>query len=234
MAIARAYIANLGKYNEGELVGGWIDLPTTDEEIDEFLRDTVGINEQYEEYALHDWESDYMEYPGEYINLNELNEQCSEIDELDEWDMIVFKAANEVFGVDIEDFDAGNYTLYEGCHTDEDLAYEFIDGIGSIEDAVSSPDLYIDEYRLRRDLRLDEESYYREQYEDENGEDYDEDEFQREFEDYLDGLVDEVTDSPSEFLGGNVSLYFDYDRFGRDLRIDMNGDFCEDGFIAQW
>ena len=234
MSIARAYIANLGKYNEGELVGGWIDLPTTNEEIEEFLRDTVGINEQYEEYALHDWESDYMEYPGEYINLNELNEQCSEIDELDEWDMKVFKAANEVFGVDIEDFDAGNYTLYEDCFTDEDLAYEFIDGIGSIEDAVRSPEMYIDEDMLRRDIRLDEESYYREQYEDENGEDYDEDEFQREFEDYLDGLIDEITDSPSEFLGDNVSAYFDYDKFGRDLRIDMNGDFCEDGFIAQW
>ena len=233
MSIARAYIANLGKYNEGELVGGWIDLPTTDEEIDTFLRDIVGINEQYEEYALHDWESEYMEYPGEYVNIYELNEQCDEIDELDEYDMKIFKAANEVFGVDITDFDADDYIFYDGCFTDEDLAYEFIDSIGSIEDAVRSPELYIDEDMLRRDLRLDEEYYYREDYESENGDDYDEDDFQDAFENYLDSLIDEITDNPSEFLGDNASTYFDYDRFGRDIRIEADGGFCEDGFIQR-
>ena len=31
----KIYIANLGKYNEGELVGEWLTLPTTDEELQE-------------------------------------------------------------------------------------------------------------------------------------------------------------------------------------------------------
>ena len=28
-----AYITNLGKYNEGELVGEWVKFPTTSEEL---------------------------------------------------------------------------------------------------------------------------------------------------------------------------------------------------------
>ena len=37
------YVANLGKYNEGELVGGWITLPKPQAELEQFLRDTVGL-----------------------------------------------------------------------------------------------------------------------------------------------------------------------------------------------
>ena len=31
----RIYLTNLGKYNEGELIGEWLDLPCTDEELEE-------------------------------------------------------------------------------------------------------------------------------------------------------------------------------------------------------
>lgn len=233
MAIAKAYIANLGKYNEGELVGGWIDLPTTDEEIETFLKDVVKLNDEYEEYALHDWESEYLEYPGEYVDIYELNERCDNIEELDEYDMQVFRAAQEVFDVDIEDFDADDYRLYEGCYTDEDLAYEIIDGIGSIEDAVSNPENYIDEDAIRRDIEYDEEYSFRSEYEDEYGEDYDEDDFQRAFESHIDALMDEIMSSPPEFLGENVSSYFDYESFGRDLSFELDGGFCKDGFIER-
>lgn len=33
------YITNLGKYNEGCLVGKWLKLPATDEEIEEVLKE---------------------------------------------------------------------------------------------------------------------------------------------------------------------------------------------------
>lgn len=230
MAIASAYIANLGKYNEGELVGGWIDLPATDEEIKGFLKDTVGINEQYEEFAIHDWESDYIEYPGEYASIWQVNNLAEKLDELDEDELKVFKAASEIWGVDIDDFDAGDYWLIE-CNSDSDLAYEYIESIGDIENAVSHPEYYIDEEKLRRDLYYDEESYFREEYEDEHGEDYDEDEFEREFDNYLDGLIDDIVESPSTYLGENVTAYFDYDQFGRDLALEADGGWCDDGFI---
>lgn len=37
------YIANLGKYNEGVLQGGWVDLPVTQEELDGFMAEKVGL-----------------------------------------------------------------------------------------------------------------------------------------------------------------------------------------------
>lgn len=33
MAYINIYLTNLGKYNEGELVGEWVELPVSDEEL---------------------------------------------------------------------------------------------------------------------------------------------------------------------------------------------------------
>ena len=44
------YIANLGKYNEGQLVGAWFTFPIDEEDV----KEKIGLNEQYEEYAIHD------------------------------------------------------------------------------------------------------------------------------------------------------------------------------------
>ena len=46
----RVYIANLGKYNEGELVGDWFTFPIDEEDVAE----RIGLNSYYEEYAVHD------------------------------------------------------------------------------------------------------------------------------------------------------------------------------------
>lgn len=48
----RIYIANLGKYNEGELVGDWFTPPVDYDEMAE----RIGLNDEYEEYAIHDYE----------------------------------------------------------------------------------------------------------------------------------------------------------------------------------
>ena len=45
----QVYIANLGKYNEGELVGDWFSFPL-DEEV---IAERIGLNAEYEEYAIH-------------------------------------------------------------------------------------------------------------------------------------------------------------------------------------
>ncbi|MDR2204089.1 MAG: antirestriction protein ArdA [Nitrososphaerota archaeon] len=39
----RVYIANLGKYNEGKIVGAWLNLPSTQSEIKDFLKTKVGV-----------------------------------------------------------------------------------------------------------------------------------------------------------------------------------------------
>ena len=40
-----AFITNLGKYNEGELVGEWVKFPTTAEELKAAL-DSIGIGKK--------------------------------------------------------------------------------------------------------------------------------------------------------------------------------------------
>ena len=44
----RVYVANLGKYNEGELVGDWFEPPIDYDEMAE----RIGLNEQYEELSI--------------------------------------------------------------------------------------------------------------------------------------------------------------------------------------
>ncbi|WP_276571497.1 conjugal transfer protein [Coprococcus comes] len=64
------YIANLGKYNEGYLVGAWFTFPIDEEDV----KEKIGLNEQYEEYAIHDTDN----FPiaiGEYVSIEELNEK---------------------------------------------------------------------------------------------------------------------------------------------------------------
>ena len=71
----RIYIANLGKYNEGELVGAWFLPPISMEEVAE----KIGLNETYEEYAIHDYELPFD--IGEYESIDEINRLCEMAEE---------------------------------------------------------------------------------------------------------------------------------------------------------
>lgn len=69
----KIWVGNLGKYNEGELVGGWIELPQEKENLDKFLKEVVGLNEEYEEYLINDFETDLPYKVSEYDSISELN-----------------------------------------------------------------------------------------------------------------------------------------------------------------
>ena len=81
------YITNLGKYNEGDLIGKWLELPATDEEIENVLKE-IGIDGVlYEEYFFTDWEAiDGIEI-SEYSSLKELNEIAATLENLNEVDL---------------------------------------------------------------------------------------------------------------------------------------------------
>ena len=56
-----AYITNLGKYNEGELVGEWVKFPTTSEDLQKvFERIGIGSKDDfgnpYEEWFISDYD----------------------------------------------------------------------------------------------------------------------------------------------------------------------------------
>lgn len=62
------WVSNLGKYNEGILQGAWFTLPTEMSEI----RKKIGLNERYEEWAIHDYEAPFK--ISEYDDIGTLNE----------------------------------------------------------------------------------------------------------------------------------------------------------------
>ncbi len=81
-----AFITNLGKYNEGYLIGEWVKFPVTNEELQAVFQ-RIGINRRYEEWFITDYEcpdSSIYDLLGEYESLSELNYLAGQIMELDE------------------------------------------------------------------------------------------------------------------------------------------------------
>lgn len=82
------YVTNLGKYNEGELVGKWIELPITREKFQDVLKDIYIDNINYEEYFYTDYECDVdglIDNIGniEFAGFKEVNALAEEINNLD-------------------------------------------------------------------------------------------------------------------------------------------------------
>jgi antirestriction protein len=71
----------MNKYNENELVGGWINLPTAFNEIKAFLKTQVGLN-PYDEYFIYDYESAFSF--DEFENIYELNVLAVKLEQLSE------------------------------------------------------------------------------------------------------------------------------------------------------
>ena len=135
--ILRIYPTNLGRYNEGELMGGWLALPAEEDEIRDFLRDTVGIEldperahmramngeRVYEEWFITDWESDYWDRIGEYANIWALNEEAQRIEDMNGYERKTMRAALEVFGDEVHRMDVDDLVLLEDVNTEYDLGY---------------------------------------------------------------------------------------------------------------
>lgn len=124
MLVAKIFLTNLGKYNEGSLVGEWVELPT-ENGFDEIL-ERIGINERYEEYFITDYTS-YIEgfEIDEYENIYELDKLCEEISLLNEDDEAKLNAILE----------AGLYSTLQ----------EAFDNLGRVEFIKGDPDDILDD-----------------------------------------------------------------------------------------
>jgi len=79
----RVYVANLSKYNQGELCGDWLNLPTTNNQIKTFLKHQIKLyNPHTEEYAIHDYESNFNHNENE--NLYNLNTLAIKLEQMSE------------------------------------------------------------------------------------------------------------------------------------------------------
>ena len=175
-----AFITNLGKYNEGELVGEWVKFPTTAEELKEVFK-RIGIGQRddfgqpYEEWFITDYDC-YVDglYSklGEYENLDELNYLASKLDEMSESEYAQFQAGMEM----------GDHcgSLQEIINLTENLdCYEVYPHIADYDD-------------LGR--------YYIEEL--------------------------EVMQIPE-----HLQNYIDYEAYGRDVAMDENGSFTDQGYV---
>lgn len=139
MSKLRIYLTNLGKYNEGELVGEWVDLPISEDELEQ-VYSRIGISDKpdaygnyYEETFITDYESDIDGlYIGEYDSVSELNELAEILESWSDYTVSMFEAACEAGEAnieDIKDFDPDEYYFVTDVSNDEELGQYFIDEV---------------------------------------------------------------------------------------------------------
>ena len=175
-----AFITNLGKYNEGELVGEWVKFPTTAEEMKEVFK-RIGIGQRddfgqpYEEWFITDYDcyvDGLYDKLGEYESLDELNYLASKLDEMSDSEYAQFQAGMEM-----------------GDHC------------GSLQDIIN----------LTENLDCYEVYPHIEDYDDLGR--Y-----------YIEEL--EVMQVPE-----HLQNYIDYEAYGRDVAMDENGSFTDQGYV---
>ena len=172
-----AFITNLGKYNEGELVGEWVKFPTTAEEMKEVFK-RIGIGQRddfgqpYEEWFITDYDC-YVDglYSklGEYENLDELNYLASKLDEMSNSEYAQFQAGmemgdhcgslQEIINL-TENLDC--YEVYPDIHDYDDLGRYYIEEL----DVMQVPEHlqnYIDYEAYGRDVALEESGTFTDQ-----------------------------------------------------------------------
>ena len=147
----QVYIANLGKYTEGELVGAWFTPPICHEEVAE----KIGLSSEYEEYAIHDYELPFK--IGEYTSIDEINRLCALVEELEGtllYDVLEELLSSGCFhGVEDLVEKQDDIRHWAGCNAMSDIAYECVEEgyLGEIPERIQ---MYIDYEALGRDMEL--------------------------------------------------------------------------------
>ena len=165
-------IGNYGYYNEGELHDAWIELPKTDEEIRDFLKENRLYDAMHEEIYI----SDYDGVPfglsglfGEMTSLDDLNLLAKVMEEMPDAAETVQQAID--CGIDSPDSVLGlmnwivqadeihfyGYSVDSGLFTDLDecYGYSLIEDIGGIDQLDSGTiTRYVDEEGFGRDLAI--------------------------------------------------------------------------------
>lgn len=152
----KVFVTNLGKYNEGELIGEWLDLPATDDDIAALL-DRIGINERYEEYFITDCETDIEGLDiGEYESLDDLNDVAAQIMDLDDSDIECIEAMLKN-GSTFDEALAGysDCTIWPGCLDMTDVAYAIADITGLLDEIPERLRFYFDYEAYGRDLGIE-------------------------------------------------------------------------------
>lgn len=151
------WIGNLGKYNGGELIGEWFKLPVDMEEV----AAKIGLNEQYEEYQINDYETNLQGLEiHHYENINNLNELAEQLDSLEEYQQLILQAYIENYGVtnlfaELDTIDFDNARIWYEVESLTDIAYEVIEGSGLLNSMPENLQCYFDYEAFGRDLGIE-------------------------------------------------------------------------------
>lgn len=170
-----AVVTNLSKYNEGELLGEWVSFPT-DRETMQQVFDRIGINEQYPNYFITDYDigiSEMSENLGEYQRLDELNYLANEMAGMDGQELQKFEGILQS-GVGLPETENAKayinlihnldcYELLEGVTNDEEYGRYIVE---NREAAMSNSEQvqwllqYVDMEAVGRDASINEAGNY--------------------------------------------------------------------------
>lgn len=184
----KLYLANLGKYNEGILKGEWIELPLSETELEEAMvnigvahydkegnfvpyvieTDEKGYEYVYEEYAIHDYETDLNISISEYSNLDNLNTIAENVEK---YELDYVNALLDDGAIDMKDLIEGdleeimqNHTFIElepNMNEEQEVGYACVDEIYGGPEYLSKEILerYFDYEAFGRDILLGGEGF---------------------------------------------------------------------------
>ena len=169
MTVFEAYITNLGKYAEGQLVGETLKFPATTEEVQSLLKNIGVDGVRYEEFFITAFDGDVMglyDYLTEYEHLDELNHLAHLISELDSDEIETLEAVlnkgdhtssvadiiNLVHNLDC-------YELHPGVTDDETLGRIYVEDM-ELLDVPDNVLPYFDFEAYGRDARINDGGHF--------------------------------------------------------------------------
>ena len=166
----RVYITDLSAYNQGFLIGEWIELGIDEDELNQSIKRILKMGGEackdgsiHEEYFLTDWEGEEFFQVGENTNVYELNEEVARFNELedDSSKKCVSFLMSEKIVSDLDDAieKSAEVVIYENCDFSE-LSQQIADEIYCLDDYPEFVSNYFDYDALARDLEL--EGFYHE------------------------------------------------------------------------
>lgn len=152
----KVFVTNLGKYNEGQLIGEWLTLPANTIAIKR-LKERIEIGRYYEEYFITDFETDISGLKvGEYDNLDELNEMAEALDDLDESDREIIEAImSGGYSLDQALEMKDDVLVYYDCYDMTDVAMQYCDECGILDSVPENLRNYFDFEAYGRDMSFE-------------------------------------------------------------------------------
>lgn len=147
----RIYVADLAAYNNGFLHGVWINVTQEIDDIHEQIREMLKaspIEEEAEEYAIHDYEGFDGYSVSEFSGIEKLHEVASFIEEYPEIGSDVLANFND----DIDESRKALEESYNGCH--ESVAYFAQQLTENTSEIPKHLECYIDYDCMRPDMEM--------------------------------------------------------------------------------